>query len=285
MTGTRRGRTVTSVDVAVTSEPEEVAVTGLEENLWDMWAAFGRGEGCILVDTPQVLRFETPIVHAPYNAVMRSRLVGDVDAQIDEVIAAYAARGVPLMWVLHPTAAPSDLDARLEASGLVESDVCPGMVAPIERLPAPEPPPRGVQIEQLGPAARGDFVELVAWRYSLPDEATGPLLSIMAARGFGEPDCPTKAWVARIDGRVMSKVVLHLAAGVAGLYGVATRAEARGLGLARSLTTIAFDEARRLGYETAVLHSTPMAVGLYAGLGFRHVADFRLFATPGTLHI
>lgn len=261
------------------------AVAALEGNLWDMWAVFGMGDGCVLVDTHEVLRFETPIPYVPYNSVMRFRAGDPADHLIDEVLGAYAARHVPVVWVVHPTATPTDLDARLEARGLVEAEVCPGMVAPLDEVPPPDPFPEGVVVEELGPSARADFAELVAWRYSLPDDASPVLLSIMAARHFGEPECPTKAWVARVDGRIVSKVAVHLAAGVAGLYGVATRAEARGLGLARNLTALAFSRARRLGYATGVLHSTPMAVGLYKGLGFQHVADFRLYSTPDALHL
>ena len=261
------------------------AVAELEGNLWDMWSVFGRGDGCRLVDRPELLLFETPIPHIPYNSVMRFRVEDRIDDTIDEVLAGYAGRRVPLMWVVHPTSLPHDLDARLEARGLVEAEVCPGMVARLADLPPPGPFPEGVDVQPLGPAARDEFVELVAWRYALSPLAATPLLSIMEARRFGHPDCPTKAWVARMDGRIVSKVILHLTAGSVGLYGVATRPEARGLGLARNLTALAFEHARGLGYDLGVLHSTPMALSLYRDLGFRPVADFRLYSTPGTLHL
>lgn len=263
----------------------ESAVAALEENLWDMWAVFGRGDGCTLIDTPELLRFETPIARVPYNSVLRFRAIDRIEETIDEVLGRYFTRQVPLVWLVHPTSAPTDIDTRLEARGLVEAEVCPGMIAALAELPAPDPFPATVQVEQLGPAGREDFFELVAWRYSLPPEAASVLLSIMENRGFGEPGCPTKAWAARVEGKIVSKVVIHLGAGVAGLYGVATRSEARGLGLARNLTVLAFAEARRLGYEIGVLHSTPIAVSLYRSLGFSHVADFRLFSTPNTLHL
>ena len=263
----------------------QAAIDGLERNLWNMWSVFGRGDGCSLVDTPELLRFETPIPHVPYNSVMRFQVNARVDETIDEVLDAYDSRAVPLMWVVHPNAAPSSLGARLEARGLVEGEVCAGMVAPLSRVPAPEPFPQGVTLDRLGPATRHEFVELVAWRYSVPSDEIAPLLSILDVHGFGRNDCPTTAWVARLHGRVVSKAIVHLAEGVAGLYGVATRAEARGLGIARNLTMLAFDHARRLGYTVGVLHSTPMAVNLYASLGFSQVADFRLYSTPGALHL
>ena len=260
-------------------------VRALEENLWDMWSAFGRGEGCALVDTPALMRFETPLPYVPYNSVMRCRLGADADDVIAEVLARSAERQVPLMWVVHPTAQPGDLEDRLRAHGLVEAEVCPGRVAPLSAIAEPGPLPPGVTMDRLGPDAREEFAQLVAWRYDLPAEACETLLSIMRRRGFGEPACPTQGWVARLDGRIVAKVVLHVAAGVAGLYGVATRAEARGLGLAKTLTAAAFAHARQLGLTTGILHATPMATPLYASLGFRHVADFRLYGVPGTLHL
>lgn len=272
------------VSVGAVSEAE--AVAALEHNLWDMWSAFGRGEGCTLIDTPELMRFETPLPYVPYNSVMRCRLTGDVDAVIDETLQAYQRREVPLMWVVHPTAQPSNLTDRLASRGLVEAEVCPGMVAAMSDIARPGRAPDEVVVEQLGVGTRGEFFELVAWRYSLPaEDSARTLLSIMAERGFGEPGCPTEAWVARINGTVVSKVILHTTGSVAGIYGVATRTEARGLGLAKHLTEVAVDRAREYGVHLLVLHSTPPAQSLYEGVGFRSVADFRLWSTPDTLHL
>ncbi|HLF98841.1 MAG TPA: GNAT family N-acetyltransferase [Acidimicrobiia bacterium] len=262
---------------------EAIALT--EGNLWTMWSQFGRGPQCALIDEPELLRFETPITQAPYNAVLRSRLDQGVDEHIDAVLNAYAARNVPVVWIVHPSARPADLDRRLEARGLVEAEVCPGMIADLEEVPTPDARPDGIEITEVGPDAHDPFIELVAFRYNLQDDAVPVLRGVMQAVRFAHPDAPTRGWIARRDGVVISKVVLHLGAGVAGIYGVATRPEARGLGLARSLILRALDEARRLGLRTAVLHSTPMAVTLYKGIGFRTVADFRLYALPDTLRL
>lgn len=209
----------------------------------------------------------------------------DVWQAANKVLDAYRSREVPLMWVVHPSAEPLNLGARLEVRGLVEAETCAGMVAELSQVPPPEPFPEGVTVDRLGPATRREFVELVAWRYSVPADTIAPLLSILEVHGFGSDACPTTAWVARLHGQVVAKAIVHLAEGVAGLYGVATRSDARGLGLARNLTMLAFDHARSLGYTVGVLHSTPMAVHLYASLGFSHVADFRLYSTPDTLHL
>jgi ribosomal protein S18 acetylase RimI-like enzyme len=75
---------------------------------------------------------------------------------------------------------------------------------------------------------------------------------------------------------------MYLASGSAGIYAVVTRPEARRLGLARILMLVALEFARARGYKLAVLHSTPMAEGLYRSLGFETVAEFRVFASVET---
>jgi GNAT superfamily N-acetyltransferase len=262
------------------------ATAALEHNLWGMWAQFGLADGCRLVDEPDLLRFETPLACVPYNSVMRFRADGNgVDDRIDEVLAAYDTRAVPLMWVLHPSARPGDLDRRLAARGLVEAEVVPGMVRRLDDLPAPGAPPVGVEVEEVGPDSRDPYVELLTWRYALPPAAGATLRSVMDTGRFGEPGSPNRSWYARRDGVVVSKVSLHHHDGVAGVYGLATRPEARGLGLGTVLTLRALAAARASGAELGILHSTPMAVGLYAALGFEAVADFRLWARPDTLHL
>jgi GNAT superfamily N-acetyltransferase len=262
---------------------DDVAAT--EENLWSMWSAFGRGEGCTLIDTPQVLRFETPLAHVPYNTVLRFRVEEGVDEAIDSTLRAYTSRDVPLLWIVHPTATRGLGDA-LEARGLVCEEVAPGMVASLTDLPEPnETTHDGIELREIGPSSLEPFIELIAFRYSLPADVKPTLRSIMEAERFAEPGGRTRAWVAERDDVVLSKVILHVHEGVAGIFGVATRSEARGLGLARKLTIMALAAARAAGIERAVLHSTPMARSLYEGLGFESVCEFRLYSTPGTVHL
>ena len=72
---------------------------------------------------------------------------------------------------------------------------------------------------------------------------------------------------------------MYLTRESAGIYAVATRPEARRLGFARLLTLTALPKARALGHQLAVLHSTPMAEGLYHSLGFATITEFELLAS------
>jgi GNAT superfamily N-acetyltransferase len=235
---------------------------------------------------PDATWFDTPIPTLPYNAVIRFTAQRDVDRRLNALFAHYRARGVPFLWIVHPTAAPADLGERLRERGLEEAEVCPGMYLALVNLPRQQALPRDITISEVGVETDSSaLLELVGWRWAVPGQALAKLPQVTRAFAVGAPGSGVRSWLALRDGVPVAKVLLHLAASVAGVYGVVTRPEARGLGLARTLTLRAFEAARREGYELGVLHSTPMARTLYEKIGFRAHANFRIFAPPGALHL
>jgi GNAT superfamily N-acetyltransferase len=255
----------------------------LEHNLWQLWSRFGRGDGCALHATSDAIWFDTPVPSLPYNGVIRFAVPNDSDMRIDAIVAHYERRGVPFLWIVHPSAQPADLSKRLRARGLAEVEACPGMAVALRDLPEPGSPPEGIEIHEVtGSEEMHDFLQLLAWRWAVP--VSESLLNVVRAFAVGTAGSPIRAWLARRNGVPVAKILLHLGAGAAGLYGATTRPEARGLGLARLLTLTALAAGRRAGYELGVLHSTSMAIGLYEKLGFRRHGTFRICAPPGTLH-
>jgi GNAT superfamily N-acetyltransferase len=230
--------------------------------------------------------FDTVVPHLPYNAVLRFAANDAIERKIDALFEHYGRKGVPFLWLIHPTARPLDLDERLRARGMEEAETCPGMFATLSELPAPERLPDSIEIREVSDETDLQaLLELVAWRWSLPAELLPLLPGITRAFQFGIRGSTVRAWVARRHGVPVAKIILNVAAGAAGIYGVATKPAARGLGLATTLTLVAFDAARREGIELGVLHSTPMAKSLYEKIGFRCAAPFRIFAPPSTLHV
>lgn len=261
-------------------------VTALQENLWSLWTRFGRGEGCRLYEDGQVTYFDTPILRAPYNTVLRFEVEDSADERIDRILAHYKQREITPVWLVHPTSKPVDLVQRLEARGLVEAELCPGMCMDLANLPDAGPGPDGVEVyEATGPEHVRETLELAAWRWEVPEAVRPALSNFTRAFGVGEPGNSVRCWLARMNGIPVSKVLINLDHGAAGLYGVATKPEARGKGLARHLTLLGFAAAREAGYRLGVLHSTPVALSLYQKLGFQEVAPFRVFAAPQSLHM
>jgi GNAT superfamily N-acetyltransferase len=265
--------------------PRVDAHAALEENLWSMWSQFGRGPGCTLHERDGALWFETPIPVPPYNMVIRFRGEANADATIDSIFARFAERGVPFLWLVHPSAGPADLPARLRARGFDEVELITGMAADLDDLTPPAPPPPGVGLHEVKPEhALAPFTEFVANRWQVPRSARAHLQAIADTVRIGVAGSPNRAWLAAKDGVGLAKVFTHDAGGAVGLYGVATREDARGMGLARLVCAKALAEGRSRGHRLAVLHSTPMAVSLYGGMGFRELAPFRLYAAPRSFH-
>ena len=91
-------------------------------------------------------------------------------------------------------------------------------------------------------------------------------------------DIQLRDWIALLDGAPVAAAGLFVAAGVAGIYNVATVPEARGRGIGRAVTAAALAEAVARGEHTAALGSSEMGFPVYSHLGFREVSRLRSYA-------
>ncbi|MEM7285610.1 MAG: GNAT family N-acetyltransferase [Actinomycetota bacterium] len=259
---------------------DQDAVGPLEEAVWGLFSHLGRGDGGSVIDTATRLVVRSPVRQAPYNGVFR--FLDDGRPMADQVADTLALfeREVPVTWLVHPTS-PASVEDALTAAGLVEAEDMPGMVADLATVPALGEPPEGVRIEEAGLDRADAWVHLVSWRYGLESTASGYLEQVYRhARTHG-----TRLWIAYDGDEPISKAASYTGADFVGVFGVATTEAGRGKGLARHLTLRALHAAADDGIGTAVLHSTPMAHSLYRKMGFRDVARFRLWTTPGDLEL
>jgi ribosomal protein S18 acetylase RimI-like enzyme len=239
----------------------------------------------MLHDEGDALWIETPIPTLPYNAVLKFTVADDVDYRIDSILAHYYQRQVAYLWMVHPSSMPTDLGERLFKRGLEEVEVVSGMAVNLADLPEPPSIPEGFDIHEVdNETATNYLLEFVAWRWHVPEEAKPHLYAFNQVFHIGSPLAKIRCWLACHEGIPVSKVILYCAAGAAGIHGVATKPEARGQGLASLLTLEALQAAQQTGYQLSVLHSTPMAKGLYSKLGYRDVAPYRIFASE-SIHL
>jgi GNAT superfamily N-acetyltransferase len=258
----------------------DAAIDDIEEALVGHWSYFGRWPKGALVEDAGTLRYETPIPHLPYNAVLRTRLAAhDTDAVIARVVASYRRRNVDFAWWETPSTTPRDLGARLERQGIGLVERATGMSLDLDGWEA-QPPRAGVDYaEALDEAGLRDYAELIYSYWELPEESRDLVAEVN--RFWGPGKAPVHRWVAYLEGRPVGKTLLSLAApdGVAAIYGMSVRPEARGRGVASGLTTTALEKARSLGRRRVVLHSTEMAVGVYARAGFVERCPLAVYAT------
>ncbi|HKI54115.1 MAG TPA: GNAT family N-acetyltransferase [Anaerolineales bacterium] len=259
----------------------EEVIHQVELNLWETWANFGRGPGCTLHNEDDALWFETPIPIIPYNTVVRFQVEQDVDKRIDALVQGYAERNVAPLWIVHPSSMPADLPERLQKRGYQEIEIAPCMARSLENNLSETPSiPDGVEIrEAIDEKDVMELYGLAAWRWGVPDDYRPQLEKIIEEFKVGERTSNTRFWLAWKDDVPISKVALYNGSGSAGIYAVATKPEARGLGIASILVNVALKAAQEMGHKLAVLDSSPLAEKLYQRLGFTTVAPLRLYSS------
>jgi ribosomal protein S18 acetylase RimI-like enzyme len=263
------------------SRAADPIVRDIEDAFVAYWSLLGQWPGAQVVDEDGVLRYETPIRKLPYNGVIRTTVAGDTEKVVAHVTAAYAGRGADFFWLVHPSATPADLTMHLTAAGLTPVEAAIGMSLDLGAWRGPEDllPSRvdlGEVVDEGGLRAYADMV-MAYWEL---DEDDRPQITDLNRYWSGER-AKGRRWLAFLEGRPVGKAYLSLVGppGVAAIYGMSVRPEARGHGIAGSLTQAMLVQAQALGCRRVVLHSTEMAAGIYRRAGFTERCPLTFFAT------
>lgn len=256
----------------------------IEANIVETSSLFGRVPGTELHHEDPDLRFYvTAGVPSPlFNHVYLTRLPQEEpDARIEAACRHYAARRLPFMWSVGPFSRPPDLGSRLRSHGLVRAERLGGMAADLRALDGGIPPPSGLTIERVVDAeVLGEYVGVAGAGFGMPGFVTGALFEACSVLGLAEEN-PFGHYVGRLGGKVVATASLSLAAGVAGIFNVATLPGARRRGIGTALTLAALRDARERGCRIGILQSSAMAVGVYRRLGFEQHSTYLVYAGTG----
>ena len=256
-------------------------VTDIEEALFAQWSHFGRWPGAALHGEHGLLWFETPIAHLPYNGVIRTRIDAGVD--IPRLVAAVAdgfrSRGVESFWVVHPTTAPAELPDLVAEHGARPVERMIGMSIELADWQATQPLADVDFREVVDDDDMRAYTDLTMGYWEIPSEQQ-PL--VVAFHNYWGPGrAPGHRYVGWLGNMPIAKAYLSVAgpAGVASIYGMSVRPEARGRGTAAGMTTTLLQRAKDLGMRRVVLHSTEMAHRVYERAGFVERCELQVYAT------
>jgi ribosomal protein S18 acetylase RimI-like enzyme len=259
-------------DILTDLSPAALA-EAIQENEVRFWLERARIAGWEVHEERGLAWYVSGMAGSMDNGVLRTHLTNeDADRRIEEMQAAFTERELPLVWWGGPARTPADLAARLEAHGFVSQGDDPGMAIDLRALVEDLPTPSGLTVERVA-----DNQQLAEWIVTLRVANGGSVPQLpLSERSItlNRPDTyvaddPYRLYIARLDGKAVATVAVQLAAGVAGLYCVATVPDARRQGIGSAVVLAGLRDARADGYRVGVLGSSPMGYGVYRRLGFR----------------
>jgi GNAT superfamily N-acetyltransferase len=242
----------------------------IQDNLFEFWGSLRKSPHMKVDHTPEMIRYITGVPFPLMNGVLRARFRGGAaDKKIDEALAPFRGRKLPMMWWTAPSDTPRDLPQRLVAAGLAEAAQTTGMAIDLQKLNENVDPPRGLDVQRLG--SQDDLAgcnDVLSAAFGMPGFVAKELAKHLRAIGSW-PEGPWLGYLGRLEGRPVATSLAAFAAGVAGIYNVATLEDARGRGIGAAITLAPLRDARRMGYRIAILHASAMGFPVYRRLGFR----------------
>ena len=250
-------------------DADDAVLAAIDGNWRASVRAFGRAPSTILRDDDDLFWYITGLPSAAFNSVMYANLTPDrIDVAVAELHALRERHGVPMGWLIGPSSRPTDLGRQLAARGLTHRNTLTPMTLLLADLPTAAPVP-GLTVARVADAAT--YEAWVATEHRGFEEEGLPsdgLAAVRRAMRFGD-GFPLHHYLGWLDGVPVATATLLPAAGIAGIYDVATVPEARRQGVGTAMTLTVLQEAHQLGYEIAFLQPSTMGRPLYERIGFR----------------
>ena len=178
--------------------------------------------------------------------------------------------------VLFPNGLSGAVNQSLVGSGYESVGAIPAMAVDLDRLAATALPP-GYDWTRIGDGDEGRaWTNAFAAGYDLP-RGLARLFSPECMGADMAPDAPIQFFAIHHNGRFVAVSLMYLADGLAGIYCVATLADARGKGLGAHMTAEPLRIAQRLGYRVGILQSSAAGHPVYLRLGFSDFASVPMF--------
>lgn len=242
----------------------------VDQNLWEGYRQLvARAPDGDMLDHDGVLcvsnRSPSPVI---VNTAFRTDPAIPADVALERVDAYYTVRqhGYCIYAADHGDA---DLASAAIARGLEHVVDLPAMV--LDASPAPISPPPGITVEAVTDRASSRaYAAIMAESFTAP---TGEL--------FGEPASLVGpnigGWIAYVGGEPAAGASIMLSHGIGLITTVGTLEAHRRRGLGALVTRVAARAAFDRGARFVSLQSSPVGLGVYQGIGFRVVSEYRLY--------
>ncbi|MET4614388.1 GNAT superfamily N-acetyltransferase [Rhodococcus sp. PvR044] len=234
--------------------------------------------GATVYESGDILIADSGLDDDTFNIVCRARLAPHTaQARLEEILATVRAAGRPFSWWVAPTSTPSNLGELLRARGVRPSETELAMTALMTEIPSPAPSAVLTVVTVTNREQLRDYADLMARNWTPPSSAVFDYFDA-AGSAILSGECASTFVVGYSAGEPVAGAEIHLAAGVAGLYGVVTLEDHRRRGYGTAVTLAAIDHARTEGVDRVVLQASVDGAPVYERIGFIPVGTYTEYA-------
>jgi ribosomal protein S18 acetylase RimI-like enzyme len=270
----------------LTDDDPQLHAIAIERNIIEQYAfIFSSWPRFELRRTEDLVWYTSGIAHPSLNHILLAKLNPEtVDLDIDEILAEFTSRRVPVTWSIGPSSRPGNLSVYLTRCGLTYLKDEIGMAMDLATVKSDQIDLSVLKIQQVHHEEMlREWFQPVSVSFGYPQNVATVLYDLYSKIGFDET-VPWQLFVGYLRGKPVGAARVFFGAGVAGIYHVATVPEVRGQGIGTAMTLTSLRAARNRGYRIGVLRAAEEALGLYRRLGFREYCPFHFYIWPGRRH-
>jgi len=229
-------------------------------------------------ETEEFSRFSTGIPCYFFNGVIDCHISSEnAIKKIRENINFFEKKQILFLWVLGPSSTPKNMGALLIKNGFI-LDKLRGMAYNLNILSTERELLDKVEIIKIeNMETLKVWNEIILTGFSFPKEVQSDFLYETFSFILLNDRTSASAFLAYYHGNPVASSLVLYKAGVAGIHMVTTLEEVRGKGIGTAITLAPLNEAKKLGFETAILHSTEMGLNMYKQMGFKEYCTIDLF--------
>jgi GNAT superfamily N-acetyltransferase len=191
----------------------------------------------------------------------------NVDKKVTDVVSYFKSLDIPFKWIVGPSAEPKNIGHHLKRHGCELKMDEAGMAIDLNLIEKQEVKSSDLKIEEVNDMETlGHWFIPVAEGFQLSESMIKILYKCHYNIGFQNDNW--RLYVGYMNGIPVAASNLFMAAGVAGIYHVATLHEYRKRGIGTAITLIPLKEAKKMGIQYGVLRATQLGEHVYKKLGF-----------------
>lgn len=252
----------------------------IEESAYEFWktlfTADPKNVDC--EEREEFFKFSSGIPIYMLNGVLNTKIPNEiVEETIKEIISFFEKKKLPFSWLTGPSSKPDNLNELLLKNGLTLALEAPGMACNLNKLSGKNEMITSLEIKKVENAETLKlWNDVVNTGFEIPKEGFD-LFYKMVSLVFLNDNPSVSAFLAYYNGKPIATSAVIYRFGVAGIYCIVTLKEERGKGIGSQITLAPLYEAKTLGYEIAILHSTEMGINIYKRIGFKEYCKVNRF--------